>query len=74
MKDDEIGEHDIFIFKRNEPEAVLIDYKRYEKMNEKLEELENLLDHVEICRMVEKRKKGKIKQVSVEKLRDKYGL
>ena len=31
---------DIFIFKRNAPEAVLMDYSRYEKIKQKLEELE----------------------------------
>lgn len=74
MKSEEIGDHDIFIFKRNEPEAVLVDYHRYEKMTEKLEELENLLEHVETYVMVETRKKSKTKKVSTKKLRETYGL
>lgn len=74
MKEDEIGDHDIFIFKHNEPEAVLVDYQRYEEMKEQLGELNNLLEQVEIYIMVEKRKTSSTKQFSLETLKKKYGL
>ena len=35
--ENELPLHDIFIFKRNSPEAVLMDYARYEKIKQKLD-------------------------------------
>lgn len=66
--------HDIFIFKRNSPEAVLVDYKRYEKMKEQLEELKELLEYVHIREIVEQRKDSPEKSLSLKKLQEEYGL
>ena len=65
---------DIFIFKRNAPEAVLMDYSRYEKIKQKLEELEELLEHITIYEMAQQRKSSPAKKVSLEKLKKQYGL
>ncbi|MFH1856650.1 MAG: type II toxin-antitoxin system prevent-host-death family antitoxin [Candidatus Omnitrophota bacterium] len=72
--EDAVSSHDIFIFKHNAPEAVLMDYKRYEQMKEQLEELTELLEHLHLYELIEQRKTGSEKKVSIEKLRDKYGL
>lgn len=70
----ELSLHDIFIFKRNAPEAVLMDYERYEKIKRKMEELEELLEHLSIYEMVQKRKASPAKKISLEILQAKYGL
>lgn len=72
--DDEIGDHDIFIFKRNTPEAVLVAYERYEKMKEQLEELKDLLEHLAIYELVEQREESPAKKISLDKLKKKYDL
>lgn len=70
----ELSLHDIFIFKRNAPEAVLMAYARYEKIKQKLEELEDLLEHVSIYEMIQQRKASPAKKISLEKLQAKHGL
>lgn len=70
----ELPSHDIFIFKRNAPEAVLMAYARYEKIKQKLEELEELLEHVSIYKMIQQRKTSPAEKISLERLQAKYGL
>ncbi|VAX36357.1 hypothetical protein MNBD_UNCLBAC01-1008 [hydrothermal vent metagenome] len=70
----DLNDHDVFIFKRNAPEAVLVSYERYEKMKEELEELEELREHMGIFEIVERRKKGSYKKISLKKLQEKYDL
>ncbi len=70
----ELSLGDIFIFKRNAPEAVLMDYARYEKIKQKLEDLEGLLEHMTVYDMVQKRKASPAKKLSLEKLQEQYGL
>lgn len=70
----DLCDHDIFIFKRNSPEAVLIAYNRYEKMKNQLVELKDLLEHLAIYDMVQKRKASPEKKLSLDKLQEKYGL
>lgn len=72
--EDEVGDHDIFIFKRNTPEAVLVAYKRYEEMKEQLAESKNLLEHLAIYEIVEQRKKSPAKKFSLDQLKKKYAL
>lgn len=67
-------DHDIFIFKRNTPEAVLVTYKRYEEMKTHLEELEELLEHAAIHAIVERRKASPEERISPQELEKKYGL
>lgn len=66
--------HDIFIFKHNVPEAVLIAYKRYEQIKQQLDELKELLEHVCISKIVEQRKNSQEQGFCLEKLQKKYGL
>lgn len=66
--------HDIFIFKRNTPEAVLVAYDRYERMKNQLTELKDLLEQLTIQAMVEERKDSPEKELSLDKLQKKYGL
>lgn len=70
----ELPLHDFFIFKRNAPEAVLMDYGRYEKIKQKIEELEELLEHLSVYEMIQQRKASPSKTISLEKLQAKYGL
>ena len=70
----DLPDHDIFIFKRNTPEAVLVTYHRYEEMKTQLEELKELLEHLAIHQIVETRKGSPEKAISLEKLKEKYGL
>lgn len=70
----DLPDHDIFIFKRNTPEAVLVTYQRYEEMKTQLEELKDLLEHLAIHEMVETRKGSPAKEIFLEKLKEKYGL
>ncbi|MFH1504668.1 MAG: hypothetical protein ABIH08_04715 [Candidatus Omnitrophota bacterium] len=72
--EDEVSLHDIFIFKRNCPEAVLLSYSRYEKMKNQLDELKELFEHVAIYDMAQQRKKSPVKKVCLNKLKKKYGL
>lgn len=72
--ENELPLHDIFIFKRNTPEAVLMDYARYEKIKQKLENLEELLEHTAIYEVVQQRKISPTKKISLEKLQERYGL
>ena len=72
--EDDVGDHDIFIFKHNTPEAVLVAYERYEKMKNQLEELKDLLEHVVIYDIVEQRKKSPAKNISLYRLKKQYDL
>ena len=72
--EEEVGDHDIFIFKRNTPEAVLVAYERYENMKNQLEELKDLLEHVAIYEIVEQRKKSPAKKISLDHLEKKYRI
>lgn len=72
--EDEVCLHDIFIFKRNAPEAVLIAYTRYEQMKKELEEFKSLLEHVHIYEIIERRKDSPEKKISIENLQKKYGV
>lgn len=72
--EEELKDHNIFIFKRNTPEAVLIAYKRYEKMKNQLEELKGLLEHIVTYELVEQRKKSPSKKISLKRLKKKYDL
>lgn len=69
-----LQDHDIFIFRRNMPEAVLVAYDRYEQLLKQLEELKELLEHVAIYEIVEQRKGSPEKELSLEKLQKRYGL
>lgn len=70
----ELYDHDIFIFKRNTPAAVLVTYQRYEEMKSQLEELKELLEHLAIHEMVETRKESPDQEIHLDKLKTKYGL
>lgn len=70
----ELYDHDIFIFKRNTPEAVLVTYQRYEEMKSQLEELKELLEHLAIHEIVETRKESPDREIHLDKLKTKYGL
>ncbi len=72
--ENELPLKDIFIFKRNAPEAVLMDYSRYEKIKERLEELEGLLEHIAIYKTVQQRKSSPAKKLSLGELQKRYGL
>lgn len=72
--DKDLHDHDIFIFKRNAPEAVLVTYQRYEKMKTQLQELKELLEHLAIHEIIETRKESPEKEISLGKLKEKYGL
>ncbi len=71
---EDLNDHDIFIFKRNMPEAVLISFDRYEQLIEQLEKLEELLEHSAIYKIIEQRKDSPEKDLSIKKLREKYDL
>jgi len=70
----ELPLHDIFIFKRNSPEAVLMDYARYEKVKERIENLEELLEHIAAYEVIQRRKTSPARKISLEKLQEQYGL
>ena len=72
--ENELPLRDIFIFKRNAPEAVLMDYSRYEKIKERLEELEGLLEHIAIYETVQQRKSSPAKKLSLGRLQERYGV
>ena len=72
--ENELPLHDIFIFKRNSPEAVLMDYARYEKVKERIENLEELLEHIAAYEVIERRKASPARKISLEKLQEQYGL
>jgi len=72
--EEDLDDHDIFIFKRNIPEAVLVAYQRYEEMEKEIEELKEMLEHMAIYDIVESRKDSPEKELSIEKLRKKYDL
>ena len=70
----DLSDHDIFIFKHNMPEAVLVTYERYEQLIEQLDELKDLLEHIAIHEIVEQRKDSREEEISLEKLPKRYGL
>ena len=70
----DLEDHDLFIFKRNQPEAVLVSYDRYEKLEKELEKLREILEHLMIYEMVQERKDGEEEEISIEELQKKYGL
>lgn len=50
---EKIGEEDLIIVRNNKPDFVLMNFSEYEK----LRELDELVEHIEIWKMVEERKK-----------------
>ena len=71
---DEAEEQDLVILKRNRPVAVLVDFKRYEKLREQNEDLLELFEHIEIYQMVKERERSSEEEVSLEALAKAYGL
>ncbi|MBU4510246.1 type II toxin-antitoxin system prevent-host-death family antitoxin [bacterium] len=72
--EDDLEDHDIFVFKRNIPEAVLVTYERYEEMKKQLEELKELFEHIAIYDIVNERKDSPVKKVDVDELKKKHAL
>ena len=60
----------IAISKNNKLEAVLIDIEEYER----LQEAYDLLEHIEIARIVEERRKNDTGYLSLEELAAKFGI
>ncbi len=52
----EVGEHPWFIFKNATPRAVILDIDTYEALKGRIEDLEELLDHVLLARELEARR------------------
>lgn len=71
---DEAAEQDLVILKHNRPVAVLVDFKRYEKLREQREKLLELLEHLEIYQMVKEREKSAEEEISLEALAKAYGV
>lgn len=53
---EKIGEEDLIIVRNNKPDFVLMNFSEYEK----LRELDELVEHIEIWNMVEERKNNRI--------------
>jgi hypothetical protein len=70
----ELPAHDLFIFKRNMPEAVLVSYARYEKLIEELRQLQELVEQKSIYATVKKRVGSKEKALHLNEAKVKYGL
>lgn len=64
----EADKHPWYIFKNATPRAVILDIDDYETMKERIEELEELLDHVILAKELEARKKapGKEEEIDLE--------
>lgn len=52
---EKIGEEDLIIIRNNKPDFVLMNFSEYEK----LRELDELVEHIEIWNMIEQRKDGR---------------
>lgn len=72
--EDDLEDHDIFVFKRNIPEAVLVTYERYEDMKKQLEELKELIEHIAIYDIVKKRKDSPVIKIPLDEIKKKYDL
>jgi PHD/YefM family antitoxin component YafN of YafNO toxin-antitoxin module len=64
------------IFRDGKPTAVIVDIKEYQEMLERLTDIEEIIEHIEIARVVNERLKDhNIEQdVPWEDVKRKYGL
>ena len=51
-----------------------MDYARYEKIQQKLENREELLEHIAAYEVIQRRKTSPASKISLEKLQERYGL
>lgn len=70
----EAQEHPIVVFRYSQPEAVLTDFKSFQNLKERISELEELLDRLQLKTELEKRERETKGKVTLEELQERYDL
>lgn len=55
-----VGEGELIVFRHGRPEAVLVDFKRYEALHKELEELRELVDHLNLYLEIQERRGDRV--------------
>lgn len=72
--DKTLKKHELFIFRRNHPEAVLMAFARYEEMEKELKDLREMLEHMMIYNIVKQREDSEEEEISIEDLEAEYDV
>ena len=57
---DRVKEGELIVLRHGKPEAVLVDFKRYEALHKELEELGELVDHLNLYLEIQERKGDRV--------------
>lgn len=55
-----VKERDLIVLRHGRPEAMLVDFKRYEALHKELEELGELVDHLNLYLEIQERKGDRV--------------
>lgn len=67
-----VQEGELIVLRHGRPEAVLVAFKRYEALHKELEELQELVDHLNLYIEIQERKGDRV--LSAEEVADELGL
>ena len=67
-----VKEGELIVLRHGRPEAVLVDFKRYEALHKELEELGELVDHLNLYLGIQERKGDRV--LSAEEAASELGL
>ncbi|MCK4394681.1 type II toxin-antitoxin system prevent-host-death family antitoxin [Candidatus Bipolaricaulota bacterium] len=67
-----VKEGELIVLRHGRPEAVLVDFKRYEALHKELEELGELVDHLNLYLEIQERKGDRV--LSAEEAASELGL
>jgi len=69
---DRVKGSELIVLRHGKPEAVLVDFKHYEALHKELEELGELVDHLNLYLEIQERKGDRV--FSAEEVADELGL
>lgn len=70
----EAQQHPLIIFRYSEPEAVLTDFEKFKELKERISELEEIVDRLQLKKDLERRKEKTKGKITLEELQEKHGL
>lgn len=67
-----VKEGELIVLRHGRPEAVLVDFKRYEALHKEIEELQALVDHLNLYLEIQERRGDRV--LSAEEVAGELGL
>ncbi|MCS7274241.1 MAG: type II toxin-antitoxin system Phd/YefM family antitoxin [Candidatus Bipolaricaulota bacterium] len=57
---DKLDQGELIVLRHGRPEAVIVDFQRYEQLHQELKELRALVDHLHLCLEIEQRRGDRV--------------